>query len=261
MKCRICGAPASAGPQATIMNRYRITYFVCAECGFMQSEDPYWLDESYSSAISSSDTGVIARNIVFSQISSVILSLLGKNNGRFLDFGGGYGIFTRMMRDKGFDFYWYDKYAQNLVARGFEGSIAGERYEALTSFENFEHLVEPMKELDLMLELTDTILFSTELLPEKIPQPDQWWYYCLEHGQHVSFFSARTLRFIAGSRSLELVSNGKNLHILSKKPINSKIFFMEKVIRFLRCSGFFCLPAKTVGDMHAIIQGQKAVVK
>ncbi len=41
----------------------------------------------------------------------------------FLDYAGGYGVFTRLMRDIGFDFYWHDPYTQNLFANGFEKDI------------------------------------------------------------------------------------------------------------------------------------------
>jgi len=53
----------------------------------------------------------MSRNISSSKITAVILFFLFKKFGKFLDFGGGYGIFTRLMRDIGFDFYWYDPHS------------------------------------------------------------------------------------------------------------------------------------------------------
>ena len=84
---------------------------------------------------------------------------------------GGYGIFTRLMRDIGFDFYWYDPHSINLLARGFETRSKNYKYELVTAFEVFEHFAELIKEIESMLQFSDNILFSTELLPSLIPKP------------------------------------------------------------------------------------------
>ena len=138
-KCKICSHESRRVHSGTILNKYNIDYFQCENCGFVQTENPYWLKESYDSAISISDTGIISRNLFFSKITMIIFSILLQRKGTFLDYGGGYGILTRLMRDYGFDFYWYDKHAVNSVARGFEGETHNKKYHGITSFENFEH--------------------------------------------------------------------------------------------------------------------------
>lgn len=258
MKCKICNAETRPIHRATLLNKIEVQYFVCSECGFVQTEEPYWLEEAYSSAISSSDTGVMARNSFLAMVATVILRLCCPKNARFLDFGGGYGIFTRLMRDFGFDFYWHDKYADNLVARGFEGGISNEKYAGVTAFENFEHFADPIAEIKTMLEITDFILFSTELVPNPVPAPSEWWYYCLEHGQHISLYSRKTLELIARQNGLFLVTNGTNLHILSRFPVSRHIFLVEKIVRRLGLSLFLAGKSKTVGDMEKMIQKQRA---
>lgn len=132
---------------------------------------------------------------------------------------GGYGVLVRLMRDIGFDFYWYDKYTPNLFARGFEHQD-GNKYEAVTAFECFEHFVNPIDEIESLLKMSKNIVFSTELLPNAIPKPEDWWYYGLEHGQHISFYSKKTFEFIAKRYDLNYLNKG-NLHLLTAKSISN----------------------------------------
>lgn len=257
MKCKICNSKSNKIQNGKILNKYDIEYFQCINCGFVQTQKPYWLEESYSNAISVSDTGVMSRNLMFSKIATIILSMLVNRRGEFLDYGGGYGIFTRLMRDNGFDFYWYDKYATNLVARGFEGRMSDKRYEAITSFENFEHFENPLDDIEKIFSLTDFVLFSTDIVSTPAPATDDWWYYCLEHGQHISLFSLKSLEYIAEKHGYLLTSNGINLHIFSKKKINNKIFLIEKLVRKFRLENFFKNTSKTVSDMILMIQKMK----
>ncbi len=169
MKCKICNYETKNIFSAKILNKYDVKYYYCNNCGFLQTEEPYWLKEAYSNPISIIDTGIMARNIGSSKITAVILYLFFNKYGKFLDFAGGYGFLARLMRDMGFDFYWHDPYSPNLVARGFESKSNSLKYELITSFESFEHFVEPIQEFENMIKFSDNILFSTELLPSLIP--------------------------------------------------------------------------------------------
>lgn len=125
------------------------------------------------------------------------------------------------MRDLGFDFYWYDKFANNLFARGFE--YTGGEAEAITCFEVFEHFLDPIEELRQMLEISRNIIFSTQILPNPIPKPHDWWYYGLEHGQHISFYSLRTLKYLAQKFNLNFLTSG-SIHIFTPKKISNLTF-------------------------------------
>ncbi len=258
MKCKICNSDTKPLHKGLILNKYKIQYFNCHQCGFTQTEEPYWLEEAYSDAISISDTGIMARNNIFSKKAKVLLSLLCDKHGKFLDFGGGYGIFTRLMRDNGFDFFWYDKYATNLVARGFEGKIDNKNsYKAITSFENFEHLLNPLEDIEIMLGLSDMVIFSTELMPVELPEPNKWWYYCLEHGQHISIFSKKSLEHIAQKNNFNFVSDSKNLHIFSKIKVSPMIFFITKIIIQLGLHRLIKNKPKMNDDMSDMIKKMK----
>jgi hypothetical protein len=260
MKCKICDNKTHNIFSAKILDKHNIKYCYCEYCGFLQTEEPYWLKEAYGDLISIIDTGIMARNIDSSKITAVILYFLFNKYGQFLDYGGGYGIFTRLMRDIGFDYYWYDPQSINLLARGFEIKGKNCKYELVTAFEVFEHFVEPIKEFESMLQFSDNILFSTELLPSTLPKPEEWWYYALESGQHISFYSYKTLRYIAQKYNMNISSNGINIHILTRnKKINPKLFNL--LLKFQRFGLFFYVKKKikslTVDDMNLLISTTK----
>jgi len=230
MNCKICNQKTKQIFTANILKKYDIKYFNCQNCGFLQTEEPYWLDEAYSESINISDTGYMQRNIYLSHKLTILLTIFFDKNAKFLDYAGGYGVFTRLMRDIGFDFCWNDKYTANLFARGFEYDT-NDTIEAVTSFESFEHFVNPLEEIENMLQISKNIIFSTELLPTPIPKPQDWWYYGLEHGQHISFYSKKTFEFIADKYNLNYVNLG-NLHLLSDKKISSLKLNILKFSRF-----------------------------
>jgi hypothetical protein len=178
------------------------------------------MKEAYREAINIYDTGVLYRNSYHSKITSIILYHFFNSGAIYLDYAGGYGIFTRMMRDLGFNFYWDDLYAPNLVARGFEYHRDCGDVELITSFESFEHFKEPLQEIEKMLSISKNILFSTNLIPTPVPGPKDWWYYGPEHGQHISFYSLKTLQFLSKKYDLNLYALN-NIYLLTTKKINS----------------------------------------
>lgn len=218
MDCQICGTNAPFWAQAKILKKYDVSYYQCPNCGFVQTEKPYWLAEAYSEIIDAEDIGLLKRNIDNAAVVSRLVQVFFPRAETFLDVGGGYGIFVRLMRDRGFDFQWDDKYTRNLFARGFEKNR--EQYDIVTAFELFEHYDEPMKEIKNLAVLGDTIIFSTLLLPEPVPKPDAWWYYSTSTGQHISFYTKQALAYCAKSIG-RYYTGSTGIHIFSKRPISS----------------------------------------
>ena len=231
MICKICKSNTQQIFTSKILKKYDVKYFKCDNCGYLFTEEPFWLEEAYSRSINLSDTGLLDRNIYFSKVLSVLIFFCFDRNGSFLDYAGGYGVFTRLMRDIGFDFYWHDPYTQNLFANGFEKDLKfNSRFELLTAFEVFEHLVNPKEELEKMLEFSDTIIFSTELMPQEVPDPKDWWYYGFNHGQHISFYTEKTLNTLANQFKLNYY-NVDEIHILTKRKFNNSVLILMKKLR------------------------------
>jgi 2-polyprenyl-3-methyl-5-hydroxy-6-metoxy-1,4-benzoquinol methylase len=223
MLCNICRSSAAPLSKARILGRHDIQYYVCSACGFIQTEQPYWLDEAYADSIARSDIGLIGRNIKVSNITSIVIRSFYDSDKKFLDYGGGNGMFVRMMRDKGFDFYWSDKFTANQFATGFEAG-EDETYELLTAFEVFEHLTEPLVEVEKMLSYSRNILFSTNLIPANRPAPQDWWYYTLDTGQHVSLYSKQALIVLAHKFGLNYYSNGVSIHLFTERRLPPVVF-------------------------------------
>jgi hypothetical protein len=224
-KCPVCTSAATKKVfSAIVRNRHPAKYRLCEQCRFLYVESPQWLEEAYKIPINVSDTGIMARSLGLSRIMSVLLYFLFNKKGKFLDYAGGYGILTRLMRDIGFDFYWYDPYSPNLMARGFELVNDMSNFELLTCFEVLEHLVNPLEEMEKMFHFSDSILLTTLLLPANIPEPKDWAYYGLNHGQHISFYSFSTMQFIAKKLGCNLYSNRKDIHLFTKRTFSPLIF-------------------------------------
>lgn len=75
-----------------------------------------------------------------------------------------------------------------------------------------------------MLRFSENILFTTQLIPEGNPRPDSWWYYGLDHGQHVSLFTRRSLELLAEHYGLNLYTDGRFIHLLSRKLLPPRTF-------------------------------------
>jgi hypothetical protein len=221
MTCKICQQKMEIAFKAVVLGKYQVCYYHCPHCGFLQTEEPYWLGEAYKDPINAEDTGLLSRNIFFSETASLLLFFLFDKNGTFLDYAGGYGVFTRLMRDIGFNFFWHDPMTQNLLARGFEYHDPVEKCELLTSFESFEHFADPLTEMKKMLAISNNILFSTFLLPTSVPSSD-WWYYQFAHGQHISFYSKESLQYIANENGLHFYTHGF-FHLFTKKKLPDSV--------------------------------------
>ncbi len=222
MKCSVCGNLVEEYVTQTVLKIYNINYYRCTNCSFIEAQKPrYWLKKAYKQAIISADTGLLSRNITLSKMTAILLLLTGKKDSQVLDYAGGYGVMTRLLRDIGLDCYWQDRYAKNIFVRGFESKE--KHYDVVCSFELFEHLDNPLKEIGDILNIysPDMLIFSTTL-HDGDPGKD-WWYFVPEGGQHISFYTRKSLQIIADKLGYHLTTNGSFYHIFSKIYISSSI--------------------------------------
>jgi hypothetical protein len=222
MNCRICKGVISAPFSSAELFSKRIDYFECGLCGYVQTEEPSWMDQAYASPINSCDTGIMVRNQQNVGIVLATLRTIRIKQGCVVDCAGGYGVLVRLLRDYGVDALWTDPYCKNLFAIGFEH--AAEKSDLVTAFEAFEHFIDPPSEMEKMLSIAPNVLISTKIIPSPTPAFKEWWYYGLDHGQHIGFFRVETFEYLAKKFGKFLVTDGSNYHLFTELPVSSIIW-------------------------------------
>jgi hypothetical protein len=197
------------------------------------------------------DTGIVQRNILFSQRTSCVLFFLFGHTGTYVDWGGGSGLFVRLMRDRGFDFYWHDQYT----------AVQQRPIDVLTAFECFEHFADPLQEIEAMLSISRSLLFSTVTYSKIAPDPERWAYYAFSHGQHIAFYSADTLRYIAKKFNLNLCTNNKSFHLLTDKHPNNNWYNGLLKLSQLGLPSLLALRMGSKREQDAALAAQKRIVE
>ncbi len=216
--CVLCGQPLKAFGRGQVLVDRHVVYHRCSGCGSLFLPEPNWLDEAYSDAISALDVGLLQRCQQLANVTTAVIASERKSRGEFLDFAGGFGTLTRLMRDRGFRFQHHDPLCRNLFAERFEGGLSG-RYDLVSAFEVLEHLTDPLGTLRPVAELTDLLLVTTEVLPDPVPPPGTWPYYAEDTGQHVTFYSVSGLQSLAAGLGMQLTTSGRLVHLLHRRPL------------------------------------------
>jgi len=132
-----------------------------------------------------------------------------------LDYGGGNGLLSALLRDVGWASVSYDPFVDRAAVISSTG-----RFDLITAFEVFEHVPDVqalMGNLCSLLAPNGIILFST-LLSDGNIQPNRrlsWWYAAPRNG-HISLFSSKSLEILARQNGFNFGSFSKGLHIFFK---------------------------------------------
>ena len=244
--CRFCNSRTAQIFTSLILEKYEIKYFECFNCKSLQTEQPFWLSESYSENLSTIDTGAAQRLLRNLTSSFFVGKLFGLQN--LIDIGGGDGLLCRFLRDYGFNCYSQDKFARAIYAQGYTQPNFT-KPDLILAFEVFEHFENPREELNLIFNKNASVyLISTVLYKNN---GKDWWYLAKESGQHVFFYSKEAIEILAKKYDYNSYING-NLIILIKHSIDTKIksliikFVLNKWILGLLRAVVVLLPCKEV---------------
>jgi Methyltransferase domain len=133
-----------------------------------------------------------------------------------LDYGGGNGMLSEIMKEAGWNSYTTDPYSQVNSKPAIK-----DQFNLITAFEVFEHSSDVnllMKSLSELLSKDGAILFSTMLSDHHIKKNQRitWWYASPRNG-HISLFSSKTLEFPGKSHGLNFMSFSPNIHVFYRK--------------------------------------------
>jgi hypothetical protein len=194
-QCRLCGEKSEEKFELFLLGKHKVKYYHCTNCRSLQAEQPYWLEEAYG-IVDLLDTGRATRTLVNFFIIPKLLELLGAEMKSIsVDFGGGSGLFARLMRDVGYDYHTCDKYGTSEFATGFVWSDLQKKVNVLSLFEVAEHFPSPAADWDVIFKMDPEIVIGTTTLYNG-EGPD-WGYLIPNSGQHVFFYTPAALAILA----------------------------------------------------------------
>lgn len=250
MECKLCGGYAVKIFNLVVLDKYQGEYCRCSDCECLQVVEPSWLGEAYSSGnLSGLDYGVMQRNLDNFCIVYFFSRILAVNT--ILDYGGGVGVLTRLLRDYSLNSRFYDIHVTHSLAPSFNVSELANS-DLFLAFEVLEHFSDPSKELfPLFAASPKYLIVSTEIYDN---QGESWPYLVPQTGQHVFFYSEKGMRFIAakyGYKYLRVSGYGLFYRAARRIVLIEFVFtFAVAAKRYLRLLFFFLSPKGVQVDVR-----------
>jgi hypothetical protein len=232
ISCPICSDECHGAFEVKIQNSFNTQLFTCSNCGFSFYPNQNWISGSFSEELNSLDVGSVGRALLASDFLTEFIHSEKLTKSNFLDYGGGYGLQTRILRDRGLNWKNFDPFAQPLFSRNFTGDLS-ETYQLISLIEVSLHFENPIHEFAKLTAVGDYLVF-TAVIPGKDFGPG-WWYITGETGQHIAFYSLDSLKEIARQLGVLFSSDGKFFHVFHKAPlkIKTKILLRSRVLMFM----------------------------
>jgi 2-polyprenyl-3-methyl-5-hydroxy-6-metoxy-1,4-benzoquinol methylase len=254
--CRLCQGKTQNKFLQKILGKFEVNYYKCIDCGSLQTETPYWMNEAYKiNNLNNTDTGAVQRNLHNLSMCYLITKILRAKN--VLDIGGGDGLLCRLLRDYKINCFVKDKYATPTYGQGFTEQNFNIP-DLILAFEVMEHYTNPNIELEKIFSYKPkAVLISTLIYTN---QNQDWWYLAPESGQHLFFYTKKAIEIIAFKYDYKLIMSGG--YILFVKSANiwlkiaSKILMNGRIVRLFKCI-IILLPTPGVRDDY-LLQVQKS---
>lgn len=236
LQCPICGAPSALVDVVDLnkncsnqdgvvveLSGVPIYYALCDQCKFCWSPDMYeWSSDEFRVYIYNNEYVKYDPDYIVERPTAnanFINSLFFKGDRpiRHLDYGGGDGMLSRLLRKEGWDSSSYDPF----VDKGVEAQSLGQ-FNLITAFEVFEHVPDVdslISNIKALLSGDGMVLFSTLLSDGHIARNSKltWWYASPRNG-HISLFSRNSIAVLAQKNGLNWGSFSEGFHALFYSP-------------------------------------------
>lgn len=232
--CRLCNATTSVRFVKRVLGKHDVEFQYCRDCDSMQTEEPYWLAESYGSETRPLDVNAATRAVTWQRLlHDAVRALKPDGNGKLIDWGAGDGLLVRLLRDVGVDAYYDDPLATNHYAIGFEVDQMQGSADIVTAFEVWEHLSKPAEEIANMLAGDPLVhIATTDLFTG---QDKSWRYFNVLTGRHVFFYSPRAVEMIAADHGYRATTVADKRLFFYKPDVPAKV--IQKIERVLTDRG------------------------
>jgi len=201
-----------------------VYYFLCGQCGFcLAPEFGAWTMADFEDKIYNGDYVQVDPDYVDSRPRANAQSLVSMFAGRgaeisHLDYGGGGGLLSELLRQSNWQSRSYDPFVDRETGLGELG-----KFDLITAFEVFEHVPDVRQlaaNLSALLADDGVVLFST-LVSDGNLAPRQrvtWWYASPRNG-HISLFSKQSLAVLGASQGFNFGSFSPGFHAYWRQQV------------------------------------------
>jgi len=257
--CAVCSGNTKFLFSFQVRGEHLASLQECLTCRFTFIANPHWLAESFSSELNDLDIGSVDRCLIIADFVEVLIRFQKWSKLRFLDWGGGYGLLARIMRDRGLDFGSHDIHTRPLFVEQSEISES-DTFELVTMSEVALHLTDPVPVFKKILESTNTLVFTAVIAPNVIP--NDWWYLMPDTGQHVSIYHKETLKALANQLGVRITSDGRFFHVLHRERLGIKsrlvIKFRPLTFAWAWCNATVRLAKRGLGKNNSLTPADHA---
>jgi tetratricopeptide (TPR) repeat protein len=197
----------------------QIAYYLCDQCGFcFAPEFTSWTIEDFEQRIYNDEYIKVDPDYILvrpKNNAGMLGEMFGAAKISHLDYGGGSGLLSEMLRMKGWNSQTYDPFFnRNLRVEDLE------QFDLVTAFEVFEHVPNInalFADLQKVLKPDGILLFSTLLSDGHIRRGQRltWWYASPRNG-HISLFSSASLGICFERQGFNLASFSPVLHVAGR---------------------------------------------
>ncbi|MBI3903147.1 MAG: class I SAM-dependent methyltransferase [Nitrosomonadales bacterium] len=199
-----------------------IYYYLCNNCQFcFAPEFMKWELRDFEEKIYNQDYVLVDPDYLDSrprQLANKLLSMFPVQGPQIkhLDFGGGDGLLSRILREANWQSTSYDPFVDKDTKLGDLG-----QFQLITAFEVFEHVPDVcrlIRDLSSLLASDGIVLFTTNVSDGQIAQNRRinWWYASPRNG-HISLFSRKSLAILGGKEGFTVGGFSDGLHMLSRR--------------------------------------------